>query len=116
MTAPSRAVHERGQAAVELVGLLPLLLLVALVVCQLLAAGVAREAAHHAAEAGAVAMLEGGDPLKEARAAAPDWSRKRLSVGVSGRTVRVRVVPRSLLPGIAALLASASSASAGPSR
>jgi hypothetical protein len=107
---------ERGQATVELVGLLPLLFLVALAAAQALAAGVAREAAHHAAEAGAVAMLQGGDPAKNARAAAPDWSRERLSVRVSGRTVRVRVEPAALIPGIAALLASESSASAGPSR
>jgi hypothetical protein len=107
---------ERGQATVELVGLLPLLFLVALVVGHALAAGVAREAAHHAAEAGAVAMLQGGDPAKDARAAAPDWSRERLSVTVSGRSVRVRVEPHALIPGIAALLASESSASAGPLR
>jgi Flp pilus assembly protein TadG len=107
---------ERGQATVELVGVLPLLLLVALAVAEALAAGVAREAAHHAAEAGAAAMLQGGDPAKEARAAAPDWSRDRLSIRVSGRTVRVRVEPPAVIPGVAGLLASESSASAGPSR
>jgi len=84
---------ERGQAAVELVGMLPLLFLTVLAACQVLVAGLAREAAHHAAQAGAMALLQGGDPAQEARAAAPDWSRHRLSVSVSGRTVRVRVVP-----------------------
>jgi hypothetical protein len=63
-----------------------------------------------------VAMLQGGDPAKDARAAAPGWSRERLAVTVSGRTVRVRVEPPALIPGIAALLASESSASAGPAR
>jgi hypothetical protein len=104
----------RGQAAVELVAMLPLLFLVALVVCQALAAGIAREAAGHAAEAGAMAMLQDRDPVKEARAAAPGWSRERLTVKVSGRIVRVRVAPPSFVPGVAALLASESSASAGP--
>jgi hypothetical protein len=104
----------RGQAAVELVAMLPLLFLVALVVCQVLAAGIAREAAGNAAQAGAMAMLQDHDPLKEARAAAPGWSRKRLTVNVSGRTVRVRIAPPSFVPGAAALLASESSASAGP--
>ena len=47
----------RGQATVELVGVLPLAVLVALVVGQLLAAGAARELAGNAAEAGAAAML-----------------------------------------------------------
>jgi pilus assembly protein CpaE len=106
--------RERGQAAVEVVAMLPLLFLVALTVCQVFVAGVAREAAHHAAQAGAMAMLQGGDPVKEARAAAPDWSRRRLSVTVAGRSVRVRVLPPALVPGTARLLASTSSASAGP--
>ena len=108
--------RERGQAAVEVVGMLPLLFAVALVVCQVLVAGLAREAAHHAAQAGAMAMLQGGDPAKEARAAAPDWSRRRLAVVVSGRTVRVRVRPPALIPGTSRLLSSTSSANAGPAR
>jgi hypothetical protein len=107
-------VRERGQAAVEVVALLPLLFLIALAACQVLVAGLAREAAHHAAQAGAMALLQGGDPAGEARAAAPDWSRHRLSVSVSGRAVRVRVVPPALVPGTGRLLASTSSASAGP--
>jgi hypothetical protein len=79
-----------------------------------LVAGLAREAAHNAAQAGAMALLQGGDPVKEARAAAPDWSRRRLSISVHGRSVRVRVVPPALVPGTGRLLASTSSASAGP--
>jgi hypothetical protein len=107
-------VRERGQAAVEVVAMLPLVFLIALAACQVLAAGLAREAAHHAAQAGAMALLQGGDPAAEARAPAPDWSRRRLSVSVSGRAVRVRVVPPALVPGTGRLLASSSSASAGP--
>jgi hypothetical protein len=107
-------VRERGQAAVEVVAMLPLLFLIALAACQVLVAGLAREAAHHAAQAGAMALLQGGDPAAEARAAAPDWSRRRLSVSVSGRAVRVRVVPPVLVPGTGRMLASTSSASAGP--
>src|SRR5205823_14718410 len=76
----------RGQAAVEVVAMVPLLFLVALAVSQVLVAGLAREAAHQAAQAGAMALLQGGDPVREARAAAPGWSRRRLAVVVSGRT------------------------------
>ncbi len=50
---------ERGQATVELVAMLPLMAGIAVLVLQLLAAGAARELAGHAAEAGAVAMLQG---------------------------------------------------------
>jgi hypothetical protein len=106
----------RGQAAIEVVGMLPLLFLVVFAIVQVLVAGLAREAAHHAAQAGAMALLQGGDPVKEARAAAPDWSPRRLSVVVSGRAVRVRVVPPALVPGTGSLLAATSSASAGPAR
>jgi hypothetical protein len=106
----------RGQAAIEVVGMLPLLFLVVFAVAQALVAGLAREAAQHAAQAGAMALLQGGDPVKEARAAAPDWSRRRLSVVVRGRAVRVRVVPPALVPGTGSLLATTSSASAGPAR
>src|SRR5919107_198660 len=95
---------ESGQATVEVVAMLPLLFVVVLAVCQVLVAGLAREAAHHAAQAGAMAMLQDGDPAKEARAAAPDWSRRRLKVAVSGQTVRVRVTPPSLVPGLGRLL------------
>lgn len=108
--------RERGQAAVELVAMLPLLFLVTLAVCQVLVAGLAREVAHHAAQAGAMALLQAGDPAQEARAAAPGWSRRRLSVMVDRRSVRVRVVPPALVPGLAGLLSSSSSASAGPAR
>lgn len=94
--------------------MLPLVFLVVAAVAQVLVAGLAREAAHHAAQAGAMALLQGGDPVGQARAAAPDWSRRRLSVTVRGRAVRVRIVPPALVPGTGELLASSSSASAGP--
>jgi hypothetical protein len=105
-----------GQAAVELVGMLPLLFLVVAAAAQVLVAGLAREAAHHAAQSGAMALLQGADPGEQARAAAPDWSRRRLSVSVDGRDVRVRIVPPALVPGTGKLLAATSSASAGPAR
>jgi hypothetical protein len=105
--------RQRGQAAVEVVALIPLLLAVALAVAQLLVAGLAREAAHEAAQAGAMAILQGGDPSGQARAAAPGWSRQRLAVRVDGRRVSVRAVPPSLLPGAGRLLASTATASAG---
>jgi hypothetical protein len=106
-------VRERGQAAVEVVGLLPLLVAVVLAVCQVLVAGLAREAAHEAAQAGAMAILQGRDPAGEARAAAPGWARRQLAIRVDGRTVRVRATPPSIVPRAGRLLSSTASASAG---
>ncbi|HMJ33605.1 MAG TPA: hypothetical protein VK501_06785 [Baekduia sp.] len=103
-----------GQASVELLGMVPLAVIVALGAGQLLAAGVARAAADGAAQAAAMALVQGGDPARAARAAAPDWAHARLSVHVSGRHVRVRIAPPGLLPGTADLLAAGAEADAGP--
>jgi hypothetical protein len=103
-----------GQASVELVGILPLAVLIALAIGQLLAAGAARELAGHAAEAGAVALLQAADPLATARSAVPGWSRGRVAVRVRGRRVEVRLRPRTLLPGLASLLEASATADAGP--
>ncbi|MEA2357897.1 MAG: hypothetical protein QOI62_1157 [Solirubrobacteraceae bacterium] len=103
-----------GQASVELVGALPLAALVALAIGQLLAAGAARELAANAAEAGATALLQGGDARAAVRGALPGWSRERGDVRVSGRRVEVRLRPRTVLPVLAGLLEASAAADAGP--
>ena len=103
----------RGQSTVELVALLPLLFVVVFAAAQVLLAGAAREFAGHAAEAGAVAMLEGGDPAKAARDAVPGWSRGRLEVRVHGSVVRVAVRPAALVPPLAGALVAHATARAG---
>ena len=105
---------ERGQASVELVAVLPLAVVVALAAGQALAAGAAAELAGHAAEAGAVALVEGADPRQAARDAVPGWSAARMSVAVSGRRVVVRLRPVGVLPGVAGLLEREAAADAGP--
>ena len=105
---------ESGQATIELVALLPLLVVVGLAAAQLLAAGAARELAGNAAEAGAAAMLQGGDPGDAARAALPGWSRDRAVLRVDGRRVHVRLGPRTVLPGLASRLTATAVADAGP--
>jgi hypothetical protein len=99
---------------VELVGALPLVAVLALSAGQVLAAGAAHELAAHAAEAGAVALLQGTDPQREARASLPGWSRQHAQVLVAGSRVRVRVRPPGLLPGLAGFLTATSQADAGP--
>ncbi len=105
---------ECGQAAVELVSLLPLLVAVALAAGHVLAAGAARELAGHAAEAAAIAVLRDEDATAAARASLPSWSRDRLHVGVRGRAVRVRVEPLAVVPGVAEVLSATATAHAGP--
>jgi hypothetical protein len=103
-----------GQASIELLGMVPLCLIVALGAGELLAAGAGRSAASGAAQAAAMALVQGGDPDRAARAAAPGWAGSRVTVRVSGRHVRVRVSPPGLLPGTAGLLATDAEADAGP--
>jgi hypothetical protein len=103
---------DAGQATVEVVGMLPLVAVVAFAALQALAAGLAAELADHAAEAGAVAILEGTDPHDAAKKAIPGWSGAHIDVAVHGKTVRVRVRPPAVLPSVGDLLASTAEAKA----
>ncbi len=106
--------REAGQASIELVASAPMLLALVLALAQLLAAGAAQELADHAAEAGAIALLQGSDPVAAARDGVPGWSRGRVDVRVQGRRVEVRLRPRSFLPKLAEVLEATSEAHAGP--
>jgi Flp pilus assembly protein TadG len=103
---------EDGQATVELVAAVPALLLAALVSLQLLAAGYALTLADGAAEAGALALAEGGSAAEAARDALPGWASDDVSVSVSGEEVSVRLRPPSPFGSIAEHLAVTSTASA----
>jgi hypothetical protein len=89
--------RERGQAAVELVGAAALLALAGLAAFQILAAGHAAVVADSAAEAAALALANGRDPERAARAAAPDWPRRAVEVERDGGAVRVTLEPRTPL-------------------
>jgi pilus assembly protein CpaE len=93
---PGRAAQS-GQASVELLGVLPSLIALALAAFQLLAVGYASVLAGSAAEAGALALAAGGDPRAGAREALPGWSRARAEVRVSGGEVGVRLRPPALI-------------------
>ena len=88
---------ERGQGAVELLAILPLVLVIALALAQLLAVGYASVLAGNAAEAGALALAGGGDGPAAARAALPGWSRARGQVVLKGGAVTVRLRPPTLI-------------------
>jgi hypothetical protein len=84
-----------GQASVELVALLPLVLAAGLAAAQLLAVGYSSVLAGNAAEAAALALAGGGDPRAAAQRALPGWSRARISV--AGGDVKVELRPPTLL-------------------
>jgi Putative Flp pilus-assembly TadE/G-like len=91
--------RERGQASVELLGALPVLLLIGLAVFQLLAVGYAKVQAGSAAEAAALALVAGGDPRAAARESLPGWSRAQARISQRDGLVRVSLRPPSL-PGL----------------
>jgi hypothetical protein len=94
--------------------MLPLVVLVALAVAQGLAARSAASLAGGAAQAGAVALLQERDAAAAARAALGDRDRGGATIRVDGTRVTVRVRPRSVLPAVAGLLTSTTTADAGP--
>ncbi len=93
--------RERGQASVELLGALPVLILLGLALFQLLAVGYAKVQAGAAAEAGALALVAGGDPGAAARESLPGWSRAHARVEQENGTVRVSLRPPSPLAALA---------------
>lgn len=94
--------RERGSAAVELIGMLPLLLLVALLLWQGLLTLGATNAAEHAARNGSRAASTGGSARSAAMDAVPTWLRDDTAVQRDGGTdVTVRISVPLLVPGVA---------------
>jgi hypothetical protein len=91
---------EAGQAAVEMVALVPLIIAIGLAVLQLLAVGYASVLAGSASEAGALALAAGADPRAGVREALPGWSEAKARVSVEGGEVEVRLRPPSPLHGL----------------
>jgi len=91
---PKRCRLQAGQASVELLATVPVLLLLLALVVQAGLAGWTLWSTQNAARAGARAAAVGGDVAAAARSALPNELRARASVGTDG-AVRVRVaVPR----------------------
>jgi hypothetical protein len=103
--------REEGQAAVELLGALPVLLGVGLAVAQILAVGYAAVLAGNAAEAGALALAARADAEASARNALPGWSHARASVRVNAGRVTVHLRPPSLITALSRKLEVESTAS-----
>jgi hypothetical protein len=90
-----------GQATVEAVALIPLLLVVGFGLMQLLAVGYASVLAGGAAEAGALALAGGRDPRAAAMEALPSWSEAGARVAVEGGRVEIHLRPPSPLHALA---------------
>jgi hypothetical protein len=102
--------REDGQATVELVAAIPVLLLAGLLALQLFATGYALTLADGAAEAGALALAAGRPAKSAVREALPDWADDDSDVSVRGGEVTVRLLPPSPFPSLADRLAVSSSA------
>jgi hypothetical protein len=94
----------RGQATVEAIALVPLLVAIGLGLLQLLAVGYASVLAGSAAEAGALAVAAGDDGRAGARQALPGWARAGARVDVDGGRVEVELRPPSPLSALAETL------------
>lgn len=98
---------EAGQAAAELVAVVPLLVVLTLALGQLAVAGHAAWAAANAARAGARVAHVGGDAERAALASLPGHLRDGARVEQGG-AIEVRVRAPALLPGLPAIHLSAS--------
>lgn len=94
----SRVRADTGQASLEFVTVLPIVIAITLTLAGSLAGYGAREAADQAAVAAAIAHLQGGDAKNAANDASPGWG--KADVVVRRGEVTVTVAPR--LPRFAA--------------
>lgn len=103
-----------GQAQLELVAAVPVVLLVAALVLQLFAAGYSQSLADGAAEAGAIAVARGTDAEAAVLAALPGWAERRIEVEAEGGRVEVSMRAPALIPPLARRLEVSSSAYSRP--
>jgi hypothetical protein len=95
----SRA-DQRGSTALEFLGILPLLLLAALMAWQLLLVTFTATAAENAARAASRANGVGSDPEDTGMDALPSWLRGDADIDMSGDTADVTVTVPIVFPGI----------------
>jgi hypothetical protein len=105
---------QQGQASIELIAGVPVLLMAGAIALQLLLAGYSLSLADGASEAGAAAAAAGKDPKEASHNALPSWALGRSRVEVSGGRVEVRIAPPAAVPAVSRLLAVESSAWARP--
>lgn len=92
--------RDSGQATVELVAAIPLLLIAGSIAMQLMLCGYALTLADGAAEAAALALAAGRPVKAAAEDSLPAWAANRVDLAVRGGEVMVRLQPPSLLPAV----------------
>jgi hypothetical protein len=101
---------EAGQASLELIAGLPVLLLAGLVALQLLATGYSVTLADGAVEAGAIAIAGGQQPQAAVEEALPGWADDRVDLERRGGRLTLRLRPPSPFAAVARALEVSSSA------
>lgn len=109
---PSRRgrTQQGGQASVELVAAVPVLLTILLALVQLVVVGYALWSAGAAARAGARAAFVGGDAEAAAKSAVPDALERGATVKDQQGAIEVTVSAPSLVPGLPGIPLRASAA------
>ena len=92
--------RQRGQASVEVLGVLPLLILVGLCVWQLHLGMSAATNVENAARTGSRVAAQGGDARGAALRALPPGQRGGAQITVAGELVRVRSNVPTVVPGL----------------
>jgi hypothetical protein len=111
---PASLHTDRGQAVVELLAFLPLVLIAGLAAASILAEQGAQERAGQAAHAGAMALLQDGDARAAARAALEPGDRRNATVTLAGRRVSVTIPSPRPLRLLVPRLEAHATADAGP--
>jgi hypothetical protein len=92
--------RQRGQASVEVVGLLPILLLFAMLIWQMHLAQSAATAVENAARTASRVESLGGDGKRAVLRALPKSQREGVDIEIRGATVRVRTEVPTVVPGL----------------
>ena len=106
----------RGQAAIESVAAVAIFILIGALSLQILATGHTASLADGAAEAAAVAVVNGRSAERAARRSLPGWAAERAAVVRIGGAVRVGIDSPSVIGPLARLLRVTSSARVDPGR
>jgi len=92
---------QRGQASIEVLGVLPLMLVFAMFVWQLHLVMSAATAVENAARTGSRVEGLGGDGKRAAMRALPRSQREDVEIDIRGEVVRIRTKVPTVVPGLA---------------